>query len=161
MRGIPGFQAEASLEPAQGRYRATASFGVPGAAGGLSMQGLSMALGPRLGLGIDLFPPIRCCRYVPSSVVSYASSGREPVGGLPLHRRLLRFPAHPMPPARECSAVDGVTKPACKRRKNRTSRMEKGDAVAVPRPVGLAVAIEGERDNPNPRGGLKHELTKV
>ena len=65
MKRIPGFQAEASLKPHEGRYRATASFGVPGAAGGLSMQGFSMALGRRLGLGIDLFPPIRCCGFVP------------------------------------------------------------------------------------------------
>ena len=33
MRGIPGFQAEASLGRPSGRYRATAGFRAPGAAG--------------------------------------------------------------------------------------------------------------------------------
>jgi hypothetical protein len=65
MRGVPGFQAEASLGPAWGRYRATAAFGAPRAAGGVSMQGWPTAVTPSLGLGIDLFPPIRCCRFVP------------------------------------------------------------------------------------------------
>jgi hypothetical protein len=39
--------------------------------------------------------------------------------------------------------------------------MEKGDAVAALRPVGLAVAIEGERAKPSPHGGLEHELIEV
>ena len=64
MRGVPGFQAEASLDPPWGRYRATAAFGAPRAAG-LSMRVSPMALIPALRLGIDLFPPIRCCGFDP------------------------------------------------------------------------------------------------
>jgi hypothetical protein len=63
MNGIPGFHAESSLNPPRGSYRATAGFGASGAAGGLSMQASPTALAP--GLGIDLFPPIRCCGFVP------------------------------------------------------------------------------------------------
>jgi hypothetical protein len=65
MRGVPGFQAEASLDHAWGRYRATAAFVAPRAAGGVSMRVSPMASIPGLGLRIDLFPPIRCCRFVP------------------------------------------------------------------------------------------------
>ena len=65
MNGIPGFQAESSLDPPRGRYRATARFGASGAADGLSMQGSPTALAPGLGFRIDLFPPIRCCGFVP------------------------------------------------------------------------------------------------
>jgi hypothetical protein len=65
MRGVPGFQAEASLDPPWGRYRATAAFGAPRAAGGVSMQGWPTAVTPSLGLGINLFPPIRCCGFDP------------------------------------------------------------------------------------------------
>lgn len=53
MKRIPGFQAEAALQPHQGRYRAPASFGVPGAAGGVSMQGLPMGLGRLLSRDCD------------------------------------------------------------------------------------------------------------
>lgn len=65
MNGIPGFQAESSLDRLWGSYRAPASFGASGAAVGLSMQAWPTALAPGLGLGIDLFPPIRCCGFVP------------------------------------------------------------------------------------------------
>jgi hypothetical protein len=57
MRGVPGFQAEASLGRPSGRYRATVGLRAPGAAG-LSMRVSPMAMAP--GLGRDLFE-IRCC----------------------------------------------------------------------------------------------------
>jgi hypothetical protein len=63
MNRIPGFEAESSLDRPRGSYRATAGFGTSSAAGGLSMQASPTALTP--GLGIDLFPPIRCCGFVP------------------------------------------------------------------------------------------------
>jgi hypothetical protein len=66
MNGIPGFQAEASLGPPRGSYRATAGLGASRAADGLSMQASPTALAPAQGLGVDLFPPIRCCGYVPT-----------------------------------------------------------------------------------------------
>ena len=62
---MPGFTAESSLGSSIGSYRATAVFGASGAADGLSMQASPMALTPSLGFGIDLFPPIRCCRFAP------------------------------------------------------------------------------------------------
>jgi hypothetical protein len=58
MRGVPGFQAEASLGRPSGRYR-DSGFREPGAAG-LSLRVSPMALAPGLGLGRDLFE-IRCC----------------------------------------------------------------------------------------------------
>jgi hypothetical protein len=66
MNGIPGFHAESSLTPSRGSYRATAVSGASSAASGLSMQGWPTALTPSVGLGIDLFPPIRCCGFVPT-----------------------------------------------------------------------------------------------
>ena len=65
MTGIPGFQAESSLDPPQGIYRATAGFGASDAADCLSLQASPTALAPTLRRGIDLFPPIRCCGFVP------------------------------------------------------------------------------------------------
>ena len=65
MRGVPEFQAEASLGRPSGRYRATAGFRPPDAAG-LSMRLSPMAVIPAQGLGIDLFPPIRCCGWHPT-----------------------------------------------------------------------------------------------
>jgi hypothetical protein len=62
---MPGFNAESSLGSSIGRYRATAGFGASGAADVLSMQASSMDLTASPGFGIDLFPPIRCCRYAP------------------------------------------------------------------------------------------------
>jgi hypothetical protein len=59
MRGIPGFQAEASLGRPSGCYRATAGLRPPGA--GSSMRVSPTALG--LGLGRDLFE-IECCQFV-------------------------------------------------------------------------------------------------
>jgi hypothetical protein len=55
MNALPGFQAEASLGPPRGRYRATTDFGA-------SRAGLSMQASPTAVWG---FPPIRCCGYVP------------------------------------------------------------------------------------------------
>ena len=63
MTGVPGFQAEASLGRSSGRYRATVGFRGPGA--GSSMRVSPTALIPAQGLGIDLFPPIRCCGFDP------------------------------------------------------------------------------------------------
>jgi hypothetical protein len=65
MNRIPGFEAESSLDRSRGNYSATAGFGISGAVGGLSMQASPTALAPGLWLGIDLFPPIRCCGFVP------------------------------------------------------------------------------------------------
>jgi hypothetical protein len=61
---MPGFNAESSLGSSIGRYRATAGFGASGAPI-LPMQTSPPGLTPSLGLGIDLFPPFRCCRYAP------------------------------------------------------------------------------------------------
>jgi len=65
MSGLPGFHAEASLGPPRGSYRAMTSFGAVRSADGLSMQASPTALAPALGRGFDLFPPMRCCGYVP------------------------------------------------------------------------------------------------
>lgn len=62
---IPGFTGENSVSNASGHYRATVRFGSSRAAGSLSMQASRMALAPGVGFGVDLFPPIRCCRFVP------------------------------------------------------------------------------------------------
>jgi hypothetical protein len=63
MNGIPGFQAESSLYPPRGSYRVTAR--ASGAVDGFSMQASLTALAPAVGLGTDVFPPMRCCGYVP------------------------------------------------------------------------------------------------
>ena len=62
---MPGFYAESSLGANNGSYRATAGFGASGAANSLSIQSSLMTLSRGLRFGIDLFPPIRCCGYVP------------------------------------------------------------------------------------------------
>ena len=62
---MPGFTAENSVYNASGHYRATAGFGTSSTADYLSIQASTTALVPGLGLGIDLFPPIRCCGFVP------------------------------------------------------------------------------------------------
>ena len=49
---MPRFTAEVSLYKTSQMYRG-------------AMQGSPTALTPSLGLGIDLFPPIRCCGFVP------------------------------------------------------------------------------------------------
>ncbi len=61
---MPGFTAENSVYNANGRYRAMADFGASSAVDGLSMQASPTVLTPSLG-GIDRFPPIRCCGFVP------------------------------------------------------------------------------------------------
>lgn len=63
---IPGFDAESSLVPSIGSYRATAGFGASGAVDGLSIQSAAMASAFGLRLGNVTLRPIRCCRWVPA-----------------------------------------------------------------------------------------------
>ncbi len=65
MTGIPGFHAESSLNSPRGSYRTTAGFGASDAADGLSVQASPTAFALGLGLGSVLFPPKRCCGFVP------------------------------------------------------------------------------------------------
>ena len=60
-----GFQAGASLDPPWGRYRATAAFSVPRAAG-LSMRLSPMASIPALGVGIERIHEDTLLRFDPT-----------------------------------------------------------------------------------------------
>jgi hypothetical protein len=73
MRGVPGFQAEASLGRSSGCYRATAGLRPPGA--GSSMRVSPTALG--LGLGRDLFE-IKCCQFVQGRGLVCTKRHQEP-----------------------------------------------------------------------------------